>query len=566
MQDSMRPAALTAWRGAEPPAAITALTERSLAAMVFLLVAALFLGAFTPIALTDPDEVFYAQTAREMIDQHALLTPLLFGRPQFEKPPLLYWCLVASFKVFGISAFAARLVPASFGALGIVATFLFCRRLFGDNAASVSAVLLGTSGLYLVMSEIALTDTALAALMAVAFYCFYLWFLERTDFFLFGFAIAGALAVLTKGPVALVILLSTAVIFLAVQRETASIRRFLIHPWVLLFVALSTPWYAYVSASYGRSFIDEFIIHDNWHRVLYAEHPRNDHWWFYPAILFFGLFPWTSYFMLIGRRWNEFKSAHEFFAVWFAVTFIVFQIARSKLPSYILPAFPALIIPAGIAVSSWKGTSRRGKALAFVHGFFGVALCILPFFHSVTEYGQYIWPTAVFALCLMGVLVIIAAIALWKGKVLQAVAVEAAGVVLMCLLIGLTIPESVDRAATSRYVADIVASEHYEGQTIVTTKQLARGIYFYSGNPVVVLHPVAQPWWSPHPLEVLSTNEEITRFFGSRNRVVCVLGRSSVDRLERLFKGRRLSRVVARDGGKVVVVSEKIAVPGVRTE
>ncbi len=566
MRNRMRPAARTAPWGSDPFPATGAVAQRSLAAIVFLLVAALYLGALTPIALTDPDEVFYSQTAREMIDQHTLLTPVLFGHPQFEKPPLLYWCLIGSFRIFGMSPFAARLVPVSFGAFGIIATFLFCRRLFGEKAAGISAVLLGTSGLYLVMSDIVLTDIALTALMAAALYCFYLWFLERADSHLYGFATAAALAVLTKGPVALVIVVSTAVIFLALQKDLAAIRRFLVHPWVLLFAALSMPWYAYAWAKYGRAFIDEFIVRDNWDRILYAEHPRNDHWWFYPAILFFGLFPWTSYLVLIGRRWKEFRSAHVFFAVWFAVTFLVFQIAHSKLPSYVLPAFPALIIPAGLALSSWEGRSRRGTALSFVHGFFGVALCVLPSFPRLTEYGPYVWHAAVFALRLMGVLVIVASVALWRGKVLQAVAVEAAGVVLLALLIALSIPESVDRATTSRYVADIVAREGYEGQPVVTTKQLARGIHFYTGNPVVVLHPVKQPWWSPHPVEVLTTNEEITRYFASRSRVICVLQRSSIEELQRLFNGKRLSRVVARDGGKIVLVSEKIAMPGAQQE
>src|SRR5579872_1754967 len=412
----MRPAVRTPPWGPDAFPLTGAVTQRLPAAIVLLAVALLYAGALTPIALTDPDEVFYSQTAREMIGHHSFLTPVIFGQPQFEKPPLIYWCLMGCFEIFGISSFAARLVPASFGSFGIIATFLFCRRLFGEKTAWISAILLATSGLYMVMSELVMTDVALTALMAAAFYCFYLWFAQRKDSYLYGFAVASSLAVLTKGPVAIVILLLTAVIFLAVQKEPASIRRFFVHPWLLLFAALSGPWYATMWARYGRAFIDEFIVHDKWDRILYAEHPRDDHWWFYPVILLFGLFPWTSYLLLIGRRCKEFKSAHLFFATWFGVTFIVFQIAHSKLPSYILPAFPALIIPIGLALSSWEGLSRRDTALSFVHGFFGIALCVLPSFPQITEFGHYIWPAALFAARLMGVVVLVASVALWQGR------------------------------------------------------------------------------------------------------------------------------------------------------
>ena len=87
------------------PAAAPALPPRP---AIFLALVALagvvYFAGLNAFPLSDPDEVFYAQTAREMLERHSVLTPLMFGQPQFEKPPLTYWCLMASFKVFGRDA------------------------------------------------------------------------------------------------------------------------------------------------------------------------------------------------------------------------------------------------------------------------------------------------------------------------------------------------------------------------------------------------------------------------------------------------------------------------------
>ncbi|MDD5027484.1 MAG: hypothetical protein PHV58_03200, partial [Candidatus Omnitrophica bacterium] len=72
------------------------------------------------ISLTNPDEVFYTQTAREMIQQKTWMTPYLFGQPQFEKPIFLYWMLRASIGIFGDTPFAARLPAALIALLGVV--------------------------------------------------------------------------------------------------------------------------------------------------------------------------------------------------------------------------------------------------------------------------------------------------------------------------------------------------------------------------------------------------------------------------------------------------------------
>ena len=175
------------------------------------LVVALTLNA---LPLTDPDEVFYAQTAREMLATPSPLTPLFFGQPQFEKPPLTYWLLAASFALLGEHPWTARLVPAFFGLLGALATFFFGRRFLPNGVAALGALVLLTSLAYLGQSIALLTDMVFTTLVAGAFFVFYLWYDRRRSAYLHGFALLAALAVLTKGPVALVMLLPAAILFL----------------------------------------------------------------------------------------------------------------------------------------------------------------------------------------------------------------------------------------------------------------------------------------------------------------------------------------------------------------
>lgn len=274
----------------------------------------LYFGSLTVLNLTDPDEVFYSMTVQEMIEHNSFLTPFIFDQPQFEKPPLFYWGLMASFKMFGVHTFTARLVPVMCGLFGLLTTFLFCRRVFSERIAYFVTPMLSASVLYLGMSKAVLTDIMLSVLITAGFYAFYLWFREAKNIYLYCFAVAAALAMLTKGPIAIVILLLACVIFLAAVKDFKRLKSFFVHPWVLVFLLLSVPWYVFIMAKYGRVFFDEFFIHDNWDRILIAEHKNLDRWYFYPMMMSIGLFPWTFYLIVMGRGWRKYAQECLFFA------------------------------------------------------------------------------------------------------------------------------------------------------------------------------------------------------------------------------------------------------------
>ena len=130
------------------------------------------------LSLTNPDEVFYSQTAKEMIQQKTWMTPYLFGQPQFEKPILTYWLLRLAF-LFDISSFSARFFPALFGMFGVIGIYAFGLAVFKDSRRAMwSAIVLMSSSLYIGLARTVFTDlffTIFIFFSLAAFYWGYLY-------------------------------------------------------------------------------------------------------------------------------------------------------------------------------------------------------------------------------------------------------------------------------------------------------------------------------------------------------------------------------------------------------
>ena len=125
------------------------------------------------LGLIDPDEPFYAQTAREMVASGDWLTPQIFGQPQFEKPIFFYWMNAAAYKVFGETEFAGALPAAIPATLMVGLVYVFGIGFAGRRAALASALILATGLEYGIMSRLMLTDIALALFIAGALFSFW---------------------------------------------------------------------------------------------------------------------------------------------------------------------------------------------------------------------------------------------------------------------------------------------------------------------------------------------------------------------------------------------------------
>jgi 4-amino-4-deoxy-L-arabinose transferase-like glycosyltransferase len=505
------------------------------------------------LPLTDPDEVFYAGTAKEMLERGSVLTPALFGEPNFEKPPLTYWFLMASFKLFGVHPASARLVPAVFGLLGALATYGFARRIVPKPTAALAALLLATGMLYLGQSIALLTDMVFSVLVAVSLYFFYLWFCEKRELFLHLFAAALALAVLAKGPVGLFIALLTIVLFLRIAGDNAALKRFLLHPWWAVFAAIAVPWYAYATLTYGRAFTWEFFVHDNWDRILRAEHTNLDTFWFYPALMVIGIFPWTAFLAYLGGSFRRHRTHVVFLGSWVLVTWGLFALAHSKLPSYILPLFPALAIALAISLEAPDGRRRAAAVAAGISFLFGIGLLLVPLLVKGPLAGE-LRPILV-AVAAFGAVQILVGALLLARRVGAAVALNAAGFLAAVLVGCLTVPANAAVGFSDAGVPAIVAEQGLAGQTILTSKFYVRGVHYATGAPVVVMDRRANPFWSPHPVDVLQSDDQVRAFFDAKEKVLCVIRPEDLKRLDQVFAGARINSVLAGAFDRLVVLS-----------
>ena len=290
-----------------------------------------------------------------MFNRGELLTPYLYGKPQFEKPILFYWLIEASFKIFGVNESSARLPSALFGLLGIIATYFLGRLLFNANVGLFSSLILATSLEYIVLSRACVTDMALFSLTLFGVLFFFYGHIREKGYFYILSSASFALATLAKGPIAIILPLVAFGLYLLWSRDVAAIKKIPIATYVLVFIVIAAPWYLLMYKLHGRGFIDVFFGFHNVTRFLEAEHKIGSEFYYNIPVVLAGLAPW-SVFLPIGF-WHIFKKAQSsklkaqseknnliFILTWFLVIFIFYSVSRTKLPTYIFPSFISLAL------------------------------------------------------------------------------------------------------------------------------------------------------------------------------------------------------------------------------
>jgi 4-amino-4-deoxy-L-arabinose transferase-like glycosyltransferase len=351
----------------ETTTAIVEKTQTSTAARIgwsVLIVATLYVCYFShlgAIGLVGPDEPRYAWIARDMAESGDWVTPRLYGKPWFEKPPLFYWGAALSFKLFGVSEAAARLPSAVSALLATLALAWLALRLYGAETARWVLLLLPTTVGMIGFSHAAATDMPFSGMLTIAMVSAAVVLgltrdentpiLPRTpwlDLLLLGFFLG--LAVLAKGPAA--IILSGGTVFfwaLFTKRWRDAFR--LLHPVTLAsFCLTALPWYI-ACARRNPDFLRIFFIEHNFKRYLTSEFQHVQPFWFYLPVLLVTFLPWTALLFWTaiegGARIAESKKISPrglFLLTWSAFVVLFFSLSRSKLPGYILPAIPPICL------------------------------------------------------------------------------------------------------------------------------------------------------------------------------------------------------------------------------
>jgi len=318
------------------------------------------------MGLYGPDEPRYASIGREMSLSGDYVTPRLWGKGWFEKPALLYWMIAAGFRAGLSSDLAPRVPVALFSVAFLIAFFYLVRREFGMTVAACSTMMLATSGMWIAYSELGVTDIPMSAAFGLALLFTLSWLRSGDGRYLSGTAAALGLAFLAKSGPPLVLALPALWFGRDKWRDLFRPRP------LLLFLLIAAPWYITCALRNGPAFLQVLFVQQQFHRLTSPALQHVQPWWFYFKWLPLALFPWTPVLALLMRRDLYADKRIQFLMVTVAWGLLFFSLSPNKLPGYILPLLPALVIAAAVALDNARALGRVTIALS------ALACCAFP--------------------------------------------------------------------------------------------------------------------------------------------------------------------------------------------
>ncbi len=397
----------------------------------FLTVFVYFFGLTIP--LVGPDEPRYAQIAREMLERSDWITPKLGGFDWFEKPVLLYWLQIISYKLFGVSEFAARLGSAIFGLLTVFSLWILGRNLtnrrkdaktqndleFGTwnlEFANWLALIAASSIGLIVFSRGASFDIILTFPITASLVGFFIFDLTNSrkfaqpqpsqnslftfHFSLFTFYFFIGIALIAKGLIGIVFPFAIVGFYYLLSWKLPNKTFILSLLWgMILSLLIASLWYVPMYQANGWKFIDEFFIQHHFQRYLSNKYQHPQPFWFFFLVLPLMTIPWLPFFF--ASIWDFLRSPkskiqspkskdqnynlrltiddlRRFAFAWMLVPLVFFSVSGSKLPGYILPALPGALILTALYVDKFVQKSANRKyalqLLAFLTFFIVIVL------------------------------------------------------------------------------------------------------------------------------------------------------------------------------------------------
>ncbi|MFA6549067.1 MAG: glycosyltransferase family 39 protein [Candidatus Margulisiibacteriota bacterium] len=317
-------------------------TDRRLLLILIALAVGLFFFKLGSFSLYNAAETTYGEFIKQIHLTGDWITLHYNGAIIFDKPPLYYWLANACTYILGFNEWAIRLPAAIFGILTVVMSFLLGKEFYNKKVGFLSAIIVMTAFQFLIQSRIAEIDVLLVFFMTAAIYCF--WKGKYLPMYLWM-----ALGTLVKGIIAFAIPGFAILLFLLFTKELKKIKELKIIPGVLIILAIGGPWYAAEWILHGAKFTEfvlGFLFLSRFQGVV-SGHPGP--WYYYFLALLLGFFPWSHFIpYALTRTWKNRLEKPALLMLCFCIpTFIVFSIAKTKLPNYVLPLYPFLAIMVG---------------------------------------------------------------------------------------------------------------------------------------------------------------------------------------------------------------------------
>lgn len=345
---------------------------------VLLLFAVIYLGsAFTP-GLQDDADSSHAEAAREMAATGDFVTLHMNGVRYLEKAPMMYWLVAICYRVFGVNEFATHLPTVLAMFLMVLLSMRWALRAFGERTAVYAGLLVSTTIGYYLFTRVLIPEAILSLLIAASFYAFLtaLEFPQQPRRWYAGY-VCLALATLTKGLLALVVVGGAIVLYLAISGEWRRWREFRMFTGLLVFLAIAAPWHILAGMRNDR-FLWFYFVNEHFRRFLGTRVPKDYNK--LPGYLYWGLhmvwlFPWSLYLPVAVRRiWRDYKAQRATVPasplslrsrtqlvclLWSSITLVFFSFSTNQ-EYYTFPVYLPilLLIASSIAHEEEEGNSR----------------------------------------------------------------------------------------------------------------------------------------------------------------------------------------------------------------
>jgi 4-amino-4-deoxy-L-arabinose transferase-like glycosyltransferase len=496
------------------------------------------------------DEAKHAQVAKEMIVKGDWITPTFNGIPFYNKPILHFWMVMVSFFLFGINEFAARFPSVILGVCGVIVVYLWARRIYDSRMAGIlSSVILATSVEYIILSQNVIHDMSLAFFINLCLFLFHTAYKEQrltTLSLLLFFASLGC-AVLAKGPLGAFLILCIIGAFLLVDRRGGFIKSGRLVGGVLISLVVALPWYVSMiqrNPDYFRTFLVEGQLNRFFSSVVVHQEP----FYYYLPVLIIGFFPWIAFIPAAlvhhARRFlNDQSGDSLFLLIAVLAPLFFFSISHSKLPTYILPVFPALAILTG---SFWShcinGRHRQKGEKHCIYSCVSLSSALFAglvagFIIISKRYPVYVTSGLPLIIILMASAILIA-LAAWKKKLLFAHTVISAMMLISIVYsIQLVLPKITPFKSPKNLSLRLKALTPPD-------------------NPVIFYPRLREPvvFYSDRHATVIRTMDGMEQYLSSAERVFCVM---SIKDYEELKQRLTLEAYVIDQEGYMVVISNQ---------
>ena len=348
---------------------------------VLALFAVVYVGSLFSPGLQDDADSNHAEAAREMLVTHDFVTLKINGNRYLEKAPLMYWMVSACYFLFGTNEFAAHLPVALSMLLLVLLAMRWGRRAFGDRASIYAGLSITTAAGCYLFTRILIPESILSFFIAASFYFFATALEDGGAWRWYGGYASMALAVLTKGLLAIVVVGLALLLYLAISGDWRRWREFHLFTGTLLFLVIAAPWHI-LAGIRNPHFFWFYFVNEHFMRFLGKRIPKdynkqtNSLYWALHLVWFF---PWSLYLPVALRHpislWMSrrklgaaklprpplnFRSRTELLCLaWAGVTLVFFSVSTNQ-EYYTFPAyFPILLLIAARLADEEELGARR---------------------------------------------------------------------------------------------------------------------------------------------------------------------------------------------------------------